>query len=49
MIDSHPIRYYFNLKLDDTNELTLFHKIILLNLTSMFNSTLDYFSNKFKE
>ena len=49
MIDSHPIRYYFNLKLDDTNELTLFHKIILLNLTSMFNSTVDYFSNKFKE
>ena len=49
MIDSHPIRYYFNLKLDDKNELTLFHKIILFNLTPMFNSTLEFFSNKFKE
>lgn len=48
MIDSHPIRYYFNLKLDE-NELTLFHKIILYNHTPMFMSALDFFTNKFKE
>ena len=49
MIDSHPIRYYFNLKLDDVNELSLFHKIILLGQTSMFNSLIEFFSHKFKE
>ena len=46
---SHPIRYFFNLKLDDINELSLFHKIILLENNPMFNSLLDFFSNKFKE
>lgn len=45
----HPVRYFFNLKLDDLNELSLFHKIILLDNSSMFNSLIDFFSNKFKE
>ena len=49
LIDSHPIRYYFNLKLDDANELTIFHKIILLEQVPMFNSSIEFFSNKFKE
>ena len=49
MIDSHPIRYFFNLKLDGPNELSIFHKIILLDNISMFNSTLEFFKTKFKE
>ena len=49
MIDSHPIRFYFNLKLDDSNELSLFHKIILLDQTQMFHSSIQFFTEKFKE
>ena len=49
MLDSHPLRFFFNLKLDDSNELSLFHKIILLDQISMFNSSIEFFSNKFKE
>ena len=49
MIDSHPIRYFFNLKLDGPNELSIFHKIILLDNISMFNSSLEFFKTKFKE
>ena len=49
MIDAHPIRFFFNLKLDEVNELSLFHKIILLDNTSMFNSAINFFTNKFKE
>jgi palmitoyltransferase len=45
----HPIRYFFNLKLDEINELSLFHKIIILENNSLFNSLIDFFSNKFKE
>ena len=49
MIDSHPIRYFFNIKLDDENDLSIFHKIILLDQTLMFDKTVDFFYNKFKE
>jgi len=49
MVDSHPIRYVFNLKLDEANELSLFHKVILLEQNTMFNSLVEFFSNKFKE
>ena len=49
MIDSHPIRYFFNLRLDGESELTLFHKIILFDDISMFNSVLELFKTKFKE
>jgi ankyrin repeat protein len=49
MVDSHPLRYFFNLKLDDANELSLFHKVILLGENKMFNSLIEFFSNKFKE
>ena len=49
MIDSHPIRYFFNLRLDGESELTLFHKIILFDDVSMFNSALELFKTKFKE
>ena len=49
MVDSHPIRYFFNLKLDEANELSLFHKVILLEQNTMFNSLVESFSNKFKE
>ena len=40
------MRYFFNLKLDK-NELTLFHKIIILDQKSMFFSALKTFKNKF--
>ena len=48
MIDSHPLRYFFNLKLDK-KEFTLFHKIIIYEQILMFNSILDLFKNKFQE
>ena len=48
MIDSHPIRYFFNLKLDK-NEFTLFHKIIIFDQINMFNSALELFKRKFLE
>ena len=37
------------MKLDDIAELTIFHKIILLNKNDLFYSLLDYFTKKFKE
>ena len=46
MIDSHHLRYFFNLKLDK-NGLTLFHKIILLDQIDMFNSILETFKRRF--
>ena len=46
MIDSHHLRYFFNLKLDK-NGLTLFHKIILLDQIDMFNSILEAFKRRF--
>ena len=48
MIESHPLRYFFNLKLDK-NEFTLFHKIIIYEQIPMFNSILEVFKNKFQE
>ena len=48
MIESHPLRYFFNLKLDK-NEFTLFHKIIIYEQIPMFNSILEIFKNKFQE
>ena len=49
MFDSHPIRYFFNIKLDEKNELTIFHKIILLEHTLMFKRAIEFFKNKFKD
>ena len=46
MIDSHPLRYFFNLKLDK-NGLSLFHKIIILEKINMFNSILEAFKRRF--
>ena len=48
MIDSHPLRYFFNLKLDK-NGLSLFHKIIILEKINMFNSILEAFKRRFLE
>ena len=48
MIESHPLRYFFNLKLDK-KEFTLFHKIIIYDQITMFNSLLEIFKNKFQE
>ena len=48
MINSHPLRYFFNLKLDK-NEYSLFHKIIIFDQFEMFNSTLEVFKIKFNE
>ena len=48
MIDSHPIRYFFNLKLDK-NGFTLFHKLIIFDQVNMFNSALELFKRKFLE
>ena len=49
MLDSHPIRYFFNIKLDDINELSIFHKIILLERTLMFQRAVEFFTNKFRD
>ena len=49
MLDSHPIRYFFNIKLDDINELSIFHKIILLGRTLMFQRAVEFFTNKFRD
>ena len=48
MIDSHPLRYFFNLKLDK-KEFTLFHKIIIFAQIPMFNLALEAFKTKFSE
>lgn len=49
MIDERPIKYFFNLKLDNNNKLTLFHKIILLDLNKMFQKVIKKFQAKFAE
>lgn len=46
MINSHPLRYFFNLKLDK-NEFSLFHKIIIFEQKRMFYSVLELFKNRF--
>ena len=48
MIDSHPLRYFLNLKLDK-KEFTLFHKIIIYAQMPMFNSALEAFKTKFSD
>jgi ankyrin repeat protein len=47
-IDTHTIKYFFNLKLEQNNNLTLFHKLILLDLSEMFFDIVDKFAEKFK-
>ncbi len=47
-IDKHSIKYFFNLKLEQNNKLTLFHKLVLLDLNDMFFNIVDKFSEKFK-
>lgn len=48
MIEEHSLKYFFNLKLDEGNKLTLFHKIILLDLTKLFHLAIEKFKIKFK-
>ena len=48
-IDIHSIPYFFNLKLNDKYGLTLFHYIILLDLTEMFHKITEKFIYKFRE
>ena len=48
MVESHPLRYFFNLKLDK-KEFSIFHKIIIYENKLMFNSILEVFKNKFSE
>ena len=48
IIEDHSPKYLFNLKLDKSNNLSLFHKLILLDYTSLFLSICDKLSEKFK-
>ena len=48
IIEEHSPKYLFNLKLDKSNNLSLFHKLILLDYTSLFLSICDKLSEKFK-
>ena len=46
-IEDHSLKYFFNLKLEQSNMLSLFHKLVLLDLTEMFLTIVDKFSEKF--
>ena len=48
-ISSHSIDYFFNIKLDENKDLTLFHKIIFNNNNIMFYSTLQNFLSRQKQ
>jgi hypothetical protein len=48
-IEDHSIKYFFNLKLEQSNSLSLFHKLVLLDLTDMFISIVGKFSEKFEK
>ena len=48
VIEDHSPKYIYNLKLDKNNNLSLFHKLILLDLTSIFIFLCDKLSEKFR-
>ena len=48
-ISSHPTDYFFNLKLDEEKDLSLFHKIIFNNNNIMFYSILQNFLSRQKQ
>ena len=48
LIEDHSPKYIYNIKLSKSNNISLFHKLILLDRTSLFISLCDKLSEKFK-
>ena len=48
LIEDHSPKYIMNIKLSKSNNLSLFHKLILLDQTSIFISLCDKLSEKYK-
>ena len=49
LISLHPLKYFYNLKLEDHYGLTLFHIIILMDLTQMFHKVIQAIKQRFIE
>ena len=49
MISQHPLKYFYNLKLEDRYGLNLFHIIILMDLTQMFNKVTEILIQRFND
>ena len=49
MISLHPLKYFYNLKLEDRYGLNIFHIIILMDLTEIFEKVSEVFMKRFDE
>ena len=49
MISLHPLKYFYNLQLDERYGLNFFHILILMDLTEMFIKVVEIFQKRFND